>query len=119
MEDAAGSKVRLASFHSPAPLGSRNYPATAGGQVQGDWGERKGEQSKQKSGKGLTLQTQSFTVKECVFIVRILIHKFGLKCSIHMQRNQPTIYISAKSVRQIKAKLLPYFASSMVYKLGL
>ena len=48
MEDAAGSKVRLASFHSPAPLGSRNYPATAGGQVQGDWGERKGEQSKQK-----------------------------------------------------------------------
>ena len=71
-----------------------------------------------KSGQSLTLQTQSFTIKECVFIISILIHKFGLKCSIHMQRNQPTIYISVKSVRQIKAKLLPYFSSSMVYKIN-
>ena len=46
-----------------------------------------------KTGPGLTLQTQSFT---CVFIVSILIHKFDLKCSIHMQRNQPVI--SAKSM---------------------
>jgi hypothetical protein len=72
-----------------------------------------------RSGGGLTLQTQSFTIKECVFIVSILIHKFNLKCSIHMQRNQPTIYISANSVKQLRAKLLPYFAPSMVYKLGL
>lgn len=71
-----------------------------------------------KSGKGLTLQTQSFTLKECVFIVSILIHKFDLKCSIHMQRNQHTIYISTKSMRQIKAKLLPYFSPSMVYKIS-
>ena len=32
-----------------------------------------------KSGTGLTLQTQSFTVKECVFIISILMYKFNLK----------------------------------------
>lgn len=71
-----------------------------------------------KSDGGLTLQTQSFTLQECVFSVSILIYKFDLKCSIHMQRNQPTIYISAKSMKQIKSKLLPYFEPSLLYKIG-
>lgn len=70
-----------------------------------------------KSGAGLTLQTQSFTVKECVFIISIFIHKFNLKCSLHLQRNKPTIYIHSKSMKQIKPKLLPYFPISMIYKL--
>ena len=72
-----------------------------------------------KSGNAIILQTQSFTVKECVFIISILIHKFNLNCSLHMQRNQPTIYISAKSVKKIKSKLYPYFLSSMYYKLNI
>ena len=72
-----------------------------------------------KVNKGLTLQTQSFTIQECVFIISILIHKFNLNCNIHMQRKQPTIYISAKSIKQIKAQLLPYFVPSMFYKLNL
>nr|YP_009690314.1 LAGLIDADG homing endonuclease [Fomitiporia mediterranea]QEG57094.1 LAGLIDADG homing endonuclease [Fomitiporia mediterranea] len=68
--------------------------------------------------KGLTLQTQSFTIQECVFIISILIYKFNLKCSIHMQRNQPTIYISTKSVKKLKPLILPYMCSSMKYKLS-
>jgi LAGLIDADG DNA endonuclease family len=68
---------------------------------------------------GLTLQTQSFTVKECVLIISILIHKFDLNCNIHIQRNQPTIYINSKSVLKIKPYLLPYFPISMLYKLNL
>ena len=72
-----------------------------------------------KLNKGLTLQTQSFTVQECVFIISILIHKFNLKCSIHMQRNQPTIYISSKSMEKLRPLILPYMCNSMVYKLGI
>ena len=72
-----------------------------------------------KVNKGLTLQTQSFTIQECVFIISILIHKFNLNCSLHMQRNQPTIYISSKSIKKIKSKLYPYFLSSMYYKLNI
>ena len=70
-----------------------------------------------KAGNAMYLQTQSFTIKECVFIISILIHKFDLKCNIHLQRNQPTIYISAKSMKQIRHKLLPFFLPSMIYKL--
>lgn len=70
-----------------------------------------------KAHKGIVLQTQSFTVKEVVFIISILIYKFNLKCSIHMQRNQPTIYISSKSMADIQPYILPYFCNSMRYKL--
>ena len=67
--------------------------------------------------KGLTLQTQSFNIKEVTLIVSIFIHKFNLKCSIHMQRNQPTIYISTTTMKEIRDKLIPYFCPSMYYKL--
>lgn len=72
-----------------------------------------------KAGKGLYLETQSFTVKDCVFIISVLTYKFNINCNIHMQRNQPTIYISAKSILKIRANLLPYFIPSMLYKLNL
>ena len=68
--------------------------------------------------KGLTLQTQSVTVQECVFIISILIYKYDLKCSIHMQRNQPTIYISSKSMKKLRPLILPFMCTSMKYKLG-
>ena len=72
-----------------------------------------------KAGNAIYLQTQSFTIKECVFIISILIYKFNLDCNIHLQRKQPTIYISAKSMKKIRSNLLPFFISSMVYKLNL
>ena len=72
-----------------------------------------------KAGNGLYLQTQSFSIKDCVFIISVLIYKFDLECNIHMQRNKPVIYISAKSIKIIKKELLPYFISSMLYKLNL
>jgi LAGLIDADG DNA endonuclease family len=68
------------------------------------------------SGTGITLQTQSFTIKEVVFIVSVLIHKFNLECNIHMHRNQPTIYINSRSMKKIKPNLLPYIFPSMKYK---
>ena len=46
-----------------------------------------------KAGNAIYLQTQSFTVEECVFIISVLKYKFNLNCNIHMQRKQPTIYM--------------------------
>ena len=69
--------------------------------------------------KGLSLQTQSFTIQECVFIISVLIYKYNLKCSIHLQRNQPTIYISSKSMKKLIPLILPYMCNSMLYKLGI
>lgn len=68
---------------------------------------------------GITLQTQSFTVQEVVFIISVLTYKFNLKCNLYMQRNKPVIYISAKSVKEISPKLMPFFLPSMRYKLYL
>jgi len=76
-----------------------------------------GDGTKSNIGPGLTLQTQSFTIQECVFIISVLIYKFDLKCSLHMQRNSPTIYISAKSMRKLTPLIMPYMCNSMLYKL--
>jgi hypothetical protein len=40
---------------------------------------------------GILLQTQSFTIKENIFIINVLIVKFNIKSSIYMKRNQPVI----------------------------
>ena len=65
-----------------------------------------------KAGNAVYLQTQSFSIKECVFIISILIHKFNLDCNIHLQRKQPTIYISAKSMKKIRSNLGPTLFST-------
>lgn len=65
---------------------------------------------------GIYLQTQSFTIKENVFIINVLMIKFNIKSSIHMQRNQPTIYISSKSMPILRNLVSPYLHSSMRYK---
>ena len=67
----------------------------------------------------MTLQIQSFSIKEAVFIISILIYKFNLKCSIHMQRNLPTIYIGTKSMQDLQPYILPYICESMKYKLDI
>jgi heme/copper-type cytochrome/quinol oxidase subunit 1 len=69
-----------------------------------------------KTYKGITLQTQSFSVKEVVFIINILMYKFGLKCSLHMQRNHPTIYISSVSMKLLIPHISKYVVNSMRYK---
>ena len=66
---------------------------------------------------GLTLQVQSFTIQEVVFIINVLIIKFDIDCSIHYQRSQPVIYIKAKSMDKIRASLDPYILPSMKYKI--
>jgi len=74
-----------------------------------------GDGSASKGG-GIYLQTQSFTVKECVFIINVLIIKFNLNCSIYLQKGKPTIYISARSVRKLYPLISQYIVPSMRYK---
>ena len=67
--------------------------------------------------KGLNLNTQSFTIPEVVFLINVLIIKYECICSLHIQKNKPVIYISAKSMKKLAPKLLPYLTPSMHYKL--
>jgi hypothetical protein len=77
-----------------------------------------GEGSRAKGG-GLYLQTQCFSLIDNVRLINVLIIKFDCKCSIHLQRGLPTIYISAHSVRKLAPLLVPHMVPSMHYKLGL
>lgn len=66
---------------------------------------------------GVTLNTQSFTVQDNVLLMNVLMIKFNCKCTMHMQRGLPVIYISAHSVRALTPLLAPHIPSTMMYKL--
>jgi len=69
-------------------------------------------------GSGLRLGTDSFTIKECVLLINVLIIKFNLNCSLHLLENKPRIYISAKSKNNLVSIVKPHMTSSMYFKLG-
>jgi disulfide oxidoreductase YuzD len=74
-------------------------------------------------GKGLILQTQLFTIKECILIVNVLKIKFDLDSTIRLQKGLPIIYIGVKSIKKlypfIKDFILPSFRYKFDYKLAL
>ncbi len=67
---------------------------------------------------GIRIGTDSFSVKECVLLINVLIIKFGIDCSIHMQKGKPRIYIPASSKKAFIQLVKPHMISSMYYKLG-
>ena len=78
-----------------------------------------GDGSYVKKGGGIYLNTQSFSIRDNVRLMNVLIIKFNCKCTLHMQRGLPTIYIYSKSVKKLTPLLLPFMVPSMYYKLGI
>ena len=72
-----------------------------------------------KSG-GLILCTDSFTLNEVILLINILIIKFELDCTIHL--NKPgsyRIYIKKSSMNKLQELVSPHFVQSMLYKIHL
>jgi len=67
-------------------------------------------------GGGLYLNTQSFSIKDCIYIMNILYIKFNLYTSLHMQRNLPLIYFTVKSIKILYPNIDKYIIISMQYK---
>ena len=66
---------------------------------------------------GICLHLQAFSVQDNVRFMNVLMIKFGLQCALHTERGKPVIYINTKSLKRIRAQLLPHMVPSIHYKL--
>lgn len=73
-----------------------------------------------RHGQGLHISTYAFSDKDLDKLMFTLQDKFGLKCSIHYNRdNNPRIYIFKESMNKLRSLVSEYFIKEMLYKLGL
>ena len=67
---------------------------------------------------GLRLCTNSYSLKEVVKLINVLILRYDLNCTIHKAGSeQYMIFISKKSMVNLKNIVKPFFVSSMLYKI--
>ncbi len=70
-------------------------------------------------GSSVRIATNCFNYKEHISLIKILQDKYKIEASIHKNHlNYLSLYIKKKSLPQLKELVLPYFHSSMYYKLG-
>lgn len=73
-----------------------------------------------KQGNGLHISVYGFTDADVDKLMFTLQDKFGLKCSIHYNKDgKPRIYIFKESMDNLIPLIKPYFIKEMLYKLGL
>lgn len=74
----------------------------------------------QRKESGLVLCTDSYTIKEVVFLVNVLIIRYNLICTIwETNIGQYRIYITQKSMDNLRAIILPHMQETMLYKLNI
>ena len=66
--------------------------------------------------KGISLNLQSYTVKELILFINVLKIKFDIDCTLHKSRNQYTVYITVDSAKKLYPKIKDYIIPSMRYK---
>nr|YP_010218785.1 hypothetical protein LK370_mgp038 [Morchella brunnea]UBU98592.1 hypothetical protein [Morchella brunnea] len=76
-----------------------------------------GDGSKKKY--GLTLCSNSYSIPDVVLLMNVLMIKYGLVCTLHLDKGKPTIYIAAKSMKSLRTIVAPHMVPSMQYKIGL
>lgn len=74
-----------------------------------------------KSGSGLKLATNFFLYSDCLLLVSVLHENFKIKATVQKAGvlNQYHIYIWKESMVDLRKIVLPYFHSSMIYKLNI
>lgn len=71
-----------------------------------------------KKNRGVILCTDSFTLKEVVLLINILIIKFNINPTIHCEKKKYfRIYINEKDLNKLKPFITPYFINHFLYKI--
>lgn len=68
---------------------------------------------------GFYISTESFSLSENEFLIKIFKNKFNLDCSIHSTTNGHRIYIFSSSREKFIDLIKPYFIPHFYYKLSL
>ena len=76
----------------------------------------------QASRHDIVLCTNSFSVKDVVRLMNVLMIRYRLECTIHLKRRQSQkveylIYIREGSMALLRSIVIPYLHSAMYYKL--
>jgi hypothetical protein len=71
---------------------------------------------------GITLCTDNYTLSEVELLIKALVNKYNIKCTIHYKKSSTDriyyrIYISKSSLDNIKPLIIPYIYESFCYKL--
>jgi hypothetical protein len=68
-------------------------------------------------GYGIILCTDSYTLKDVVRLLNVLIIRYRLDCILRKHGEYNLIYIRRRSIPLLRTIVTPYFHSSMLYKL--
>jgi hypothetical protein len=77
-----------------------------------------GAQISRKQG-GLILCTDSFSIKEVVYLMNVMLVKYDLETTLKMHDNKPRIYIKRKSFKLLSNLVSKEISPNMMYKLGI
>ena len=71
------------------------------------------------SAGGIRIGTDSFSVKDCIKLVNVLIIRYNISTTIQIQKNgTPRLYIGIRSKELLIPLVKPHMVPSMYYKLG-
>jgi len=63
---------------------------------------------------GLVLCTDSYTIQEVIYLINVLILRYNLICTLRKaNKDQYRIYISEKSMNNLREIVLPYMIETM------
>lgn len=71
------------------------------------------------TGSGLRLCTDSFMLHDCIRLINVLIIRYKLNVTLHIDRGRYRIYISKSTMPLLISIVYPYMTTSMLYKLGI
>lgn len=66
--------------------------------------------------KGITLNMQSYSIKELILFMNVLKIKFNIDCTLKKSRNQYTVYIKVNSAKNLYPKIKKFIVPSLRYK---
>ena len=71
-----------------------------------------------KLNQGLSLCTESYSVKENLMLLNVLIIRYNFNCTLHKRNNSYRIHIYKKSMPLLRDIVNPYIIQTMEYKIN-